>query len=573
MFAENYKIEGVLSLPYADLIEPFTVYYDQQSAKSRSSFYNDLYQVYQFGPNKTSVDNKHGTLFKFAWVPSALLPSNDRPSSNRKPRTKTLTRRACFKVAGTDVYSIGPQSVLPDMAEFTFDSFSKCPASNVMFSRDTCELWKRTTSFGDKKNTYKFWVKRVDNQAIPVQYYMQGYDTLLGSHYDRYDFKYVKYEPNASKELDFSFDSKVRCESMPGPGNSESERAHMIVQNPFHELITEPHRYDHIEYQFSEFKKVHNKNYNDNEVAERKAQVNLLHNSRLINSHNRKSKHYKLKVNKFADENVREARYLRGRFHSKGYNGGLEYKMSNIKIYESSARGLGSKLHSSGVVPETWDWRLRGAVTPVKDQAVCGSCWSFGTSGSIEGALFVKTGKLIRLSQQQMVDCSWKYGNNGCDGGEDFRAYKYIMDAGGLASEEDYGHYIGVDGKCHDWDVKKSVRIAGFYNVTSNNVAALKDALIKYGPVTVGIDASPSTFTFYSSGVYFDESCRNKPEDLDHQVLVVGFGKIDNQEYWLVKNSWSTLWGNDGYILLSTKDNNCGVMTAPTVPIVEAVKA
>lgn len=460
-------------------------------------------------------------------------------------------------------FTIKPQTVLPDLSHFTFDSLGQCPHTSSK-RHAKCELWRYTNSVGDKKNTYKMWVIRDKNtgQATPVQYYMLGYDSLLGSHYDRYDVNYHNYKANQAHDDDFYFDaSSQQCGSMPGPGDSSTEsqrRSHMIIQNPIHEFVVEPHRYDHVDYEFDKFTKDHQVNY-ERQHHERKGRHNFMHNFRFINGKNRELQHYKLKVNRYADTNLSELSYLRGRLRSTGYNGGLDY--AEHHNLQNGARELND-------LPAYWDWSLRGAVTPVKDQAVCGSCWSFGTSGTVEGAYFVKKGVLPKLSQQQMVDCSWKFGNNGCDGGEDFRAYAYIMEAGGLATEEDYGNYLGVDGKCHDGEVTKTAKISGFYNVTTNSVEALKHALINYGPVTVAIDASRPTFTFYSHGVYNDEKCNKSPDGLDHQVLAVGYVEIDGQTAWLVKNSWSTYWGNNGYILMSAKNNVCGVMDAPTVPII-----
>ena len=125
----------------------------------------------------------------------------------------------------------------------------------------------------------------------------------------------------------------------------------------------------------------------------------------------------------------------------------------------------------------------------------------------------------MRLSQQQLIDCSWNEGDNGCDGGEDFRAYQYIMKSNGITTEDEYGSYLGSDGKCHDKSVKKSVRLDGFVNVTTGDAQALEAAIFFEGPVTVAIDASHKSLSYYASGVYYDPDCKNKPEDLDHQVL------------------------------------------------------
>jgi len=209
---------------------------------------------------------------------------------------------------------------------------------------------------------------------------------------------------------------------------------------------------------------------------------------------------------------------------------------------------------------------LNGAVTPVKDQAICGSCWSFGTIGSIEGAFFVKTGKLVKLSEQNLVDCSWGYGNNACDGGEEWRAYEWVMKHGGIATDESYGAYLGADGYCHynDSNTVIGAKIASYVNVTSGDEQALKMAIAVQGPVAVGIDAAHKSFSFYSHGVFFEPDCKNGPDDLDHAVLAVGYGDLNGEPYWLVENSWSTYWGDAGYVLMSRKDNNCGVTTDAT---------
>lgn len=492
---------------------------------------------------------------------------NDILRRNSQTQTKpeiTSTKRACFGVDGSVGNTIAPQSVLPDLTNFNFKQIVPCPYVNEEFRHERCELWTYVTDAGNKTNTYKMWITRKDGIVIPVQYFMLGYDTLLSSHYDRYDVMYNGFKPGQALDKDFALDIEAQgCGPMPGPGADSSDgarRSHLVLHNPIHELVQDPHRYDHVDHEFDDFKKTHDKQYRDMSHL-RRSWSNFLHNSRFIKSKNRELQHYKLGVNKYADNNLNDLSYLRGRLRSTGYNGGLDYEAHH------NLKGANGKLVHD--LPEEWDWNIRGAVSPVKDQAICGSCWSFGTSGTVEGAYFVKTGKLPILSQQQMIDCSWSYGNNGCDGGEDFRAYKYIIDAGGLSTQDDYGHYMGIDGKCHDNETPKKVRISGFYNVTSNSVDALKHAIRTYGPVTVAIDASRPTFTFYSHGVYYDDKCKNSADGLDHQVLVVGYAKLDGKLVWIVKNSWSTYWGNNGYIMMSAENNNCGVMDEPTVPIVE----
>nr|CAD7196992.1 unnamed protein product [Timema douglasi] len=261
---------------------------------------------------------------------------------------------------------------------------------------------------------------------------------------------------------------------------------------------------------------------------------------------------YTLGINHLADRTDLEIRALRGKQYTaeKHYNGGLPFPYNTSEELDK--------------LPAYIDWRLFGAVTPVKDQSVCGSCWSYGTTGAIEGAYFLKTGQLLRLSTQALIDCSWGYGNNGCDGGEDYRAYQWIIKHGGLPLEDEYGGYLGQDGYCHVNSVNLTAPIKGFVNVTSGDNNALKVAVAKTGPISVSIDASHKTFSFYSNGMYYEKDCGNKEQNLDHSVVLVGYGNINGEDYWLIKNSWSNYWGNDGYILMSPKDNNCGVATAPT---------
>ncbi|NWW85685.1 CYSP2 proteinase, partial [Rhynochetos jubatus] len=228
-----------------------------------------------------------------------------------------------------------------------------------------------------------------------------------------------------------------------------------------------------------------------------------------------------------------------------------------------------TELYTGLILPESLDWRLYGAVTPVKDQAVCGSCWSFATTGAMEGALFLKTGVLTPLSQQVLIDCSWGFGNYACDGGEEWRAYEGIKKHGGIASTESYGTYKRQvrNGYCHYNQSELVAQLAGYASVEPGSATALKAALVKHGPVAVNIDASHKSFAFYANGVYEEPRCGNETSALDHAVLAVGYGVLHGKSYWLIKNSWSTYWGNDGYILMAMKDNNCGVATAASFPI------
>lgn len=183
--------------------------------------------------------------------------------------------------------------------------------------------------------------------------------------------------------------------------------------------------------------------------------------------------------------------------------------------------------------PESFDWSQKGAVTPVKHQGKCGSCYAFSAVGAIEGQLFRKTGKLLRLSEQQALDCSREFENWGCKGGFPENVFKSIQAQGGINSEESYP-YTAVESGCaikNDFIAKT----AGFTWIKPKDEDQLLKALVTAGPVSVAIKAQ-KTFSLYANGVYDDSSCTSK--GLSHAVLLVGYGKENGKDYWLIKNSW-----------------------------------
>lgn len=218
----------------------------------------------------------------------------------------------------------------------------------------------------------------------------------------------------------------------------------------------------------------------------------------------------------------------------------------------------------TGPLADTVDWRTKGAVTPVKDQGQCGSCWAFSTTGSVEGAVFLKTGTLPNLSEQELVDCSSAYGNMGCNGGLMDNAFRYIIAKKGLNTEASYP-YTARNGQCKSNPANIGATITSYKDVPSQQEAALMQA-VNNQPVSVAIDASHPSFQLYKTGVYYEARCSSTR--LDHGVLAVGYGSDGTSDYWIVKNSWGVNWGMNGFINMArNKQNNCGIATISSYPV------
>jgi len=319
-------------------------------------------------------------------------------------------------------------------------------------------------------------------------------------------------------------------------------------------VATKNHPHPNYFMKWKHFKQEFGKAYNGNDEEQKRYEI-FKSNVDIIYDVNSQNLSYTLGVNQFADLTSDEfaAQYL-GLKQPKQKWGDLPY--------------LGRHEYSGKPLKASVDWTTKGVVTPVKNQGQCGSCWSFSATGAIECQYAIKTGTLVSLSEQQLVDCAGaRYGCAGCNGGQMTGAMEYAAKEGGLCSEEEY-KYTARDGTCKadscgtKYDANKGVN-----TVTKYSSSALEAATAE-GCVSIGIEADQTAFQHYSSGV-LTGTCGTQ---IDHGVLIVGYGEEGGQKFWKVKNSWGETWGEKGYINIcrdcdkNGSDGECGILMEPAVP-------
>jgi C1A family cysteine protease len=297
---------------------------------------------------------------------------------------------------------------------------------------------------------------------------------------------------------------------------------------------------------FAAWAATYGKVYNGDEVA-REAVYNA--NVEWIKAHQHEAEGFTIGANQFADLTQEEfaAQYL------------------TLKVDDKPAGvNMGTHEYSGADLPDEIDWSTKSAVSPVKDQGSCGSCWAFSTVGSLEGRAAIATGNLQQFSEQQFVDCDTDFGDQGCNGGLMDNAFKYLMQSKGACTEDSYG-YKGKGGSCQIDSCTiglEASKVTGFKDVAADT-NALKEAVAE-GPVSVAIQANSPFFQLYTGGVFKSNLCG---KNLDHGVLTVGYGTDGGVDYWKVKNSWATSFGEQGYIRMirGTKGTTgqCGILTGP----------
>lgn len=300
---------------------------------------------------------------------------------------------------------------------------------------------------------------------------------------------------------------------------------------------------------FLSFQEKFNKKYNSLKEFQERFEIYRENLQTIITHNSDPAQNFTMAVNKFTDLTP------------------SEFKSIYIQGLDANYKSYGCKSFSGTSAVASIDWRTKNAVSSVKDQGQCGSCWAFSSTGAAEGAWAVSTGKLLDLSEQQVVDCATgiKYGSYGCNGGQMTGAFKYMI-SNGQCDDSTYPYTSGTTQTQND--VCKIcapvVKFTSCSEVVSNDQISLKAAVLNQ-PVSVAIEADTRYFQSYSGGIITSSSCGT---NLDHGVLVVGYGEESGQKYWLVKNSWGSDWGIKGYVKILRSDSTndagiCGIAMTP----------
>lgn len=219
--------------------------------------------------------------------------------------------------------------------------------------------------------------------------------------------------------------------------------------------------------------------------------------------------------------------------------------------------------------PEIFDWREHGVNSTVKNQLLCGSCYAFVTLDALEGSIFLKTGKSIELSRQEIIDCATTHGTLRCHGGIMHGVFSYINQKGGLSLAADYP--LGINASdCKENIVRVKFHIKTLAEFDTDDEDLLKRVLYNHGPLIVVVDGMHESFFRYSNGIYYEEDCNKDDRTVDHTVLLVGYGRENDLDYWIIKNSNGPLWGEAGYMRIArNKNSHCQITNFNLIPIID----
>lgn len=531
--AKSYVAVGTVKFVFDNTTEPFTLFFDGIEQRSR-------------------VD-----LGERGLVRTLQLPKLNRMYRIEFPRSDAHSDRAiCIEMRGSRERPIKALKAIPDLSKFERIGEDSIGSAKVV--RWRYELKNEASSIH-----HTFWLFTEVKTKKPVRLEVFARSKQSSKLIDHYlvDFKYF-FTTRPSDDI-FVKPVDIECRSIVGLSESKEEHdrearpeidRERLFMNPLASIL-DPEV--HLVYQrefdrlFDGFRRRYNKRYEADELEMRRAA--FCHNYRYINLLNRAGLSYKLRINHLADRTNDELRKMLGvrgvgKLDSSTHATRFDAKVHNVRRIDS--------------LPTAIDWRVFGGLTPVTNQGACGSDWAIAAKSVIESAFFLRSNRLVKLSPQELLDCAHETGNHDCTSGTPWQAYEYAL-KNGIASEFYYGRLVNRKDRCKRDEVPISARIKRWVLVGKDETE-LKQAVAMNGPVAAMIDAAHKSFFFYSHGIYREANCRTKPEDVNHAVVVAGYGSLNGREYFLLKNSFSNEWGLNGYMLIDANGNQCGILSAPT---------
>lgn len=298
------------------------------------------------------------------------------------------------------------------------------------------------------------------------------------------------------------------------------------------------------------FKRAFKRNYGN--FSEEMKRAKIFHeNLETIEKHNQGNFTFKMGINNFADLTFDEFSKMNAMSDTFDVT-----DADDSEVFEAP---------ENLSIPESFDWRSYNFVTPVKDQKDCGSCYAFAAIGAVEGQILKKSGKLLSLSEQEIIDCANSNATFGCEGGFLFGVFNYIEQNRGISLEK-YFPFTGIKNSCKTDKNKITVKLKGRVDLSSNDEDLLQKALLSVGPIAVLIDIDHESFMRYESGIYYEPNCT---DNTNHAALLVGYGTENGIDYWTLKNSYSISYGEKGFLRLARNQNNhCGIASFATFPLI-----
>jgi C1A family cysteine protease len=578
--SDSYTLEYNYTLPLTAEMQPEPIKYHVK--------------VYRDGKAKRSkIDTYEGV---------NVLIAKDSVEYSIVPR---LDKQLCM--AANDDYDDSDFHALPCL-----DGWEMGPPETV--DDKEVDVWTFETQHQAKTVSYKFYYD--SEQEQPVKLTMLGNDFLTHSHYDEYVIEYISYVPGRPESSEFHLPEV--CDGVEPPSNNNNNNNDNEGDDDTTMMMryARSHRHrmmsliPHIHYggdspEYNAFlSSSHGSSRRLRSLKEYHTRKAIyMTNLQMINDHNAANRSYTMAVNKFADYSREEFVQLMLPNHNKNRYTNKENKKTDQDVRHKHQLDYKPIITDPAKLPATVDWRGTGAeglVGGPKDQAACGSCWTFGATSAMESAWFMATGEAVSFSEQQIMDCSWGWvpekpgANEACDGGDPWAAIGWVVDNGSVARTADYP-YKGQDAYCIYNNTSNSTadddddeyKIKGYVRLEQGDENAVKEVLYTRGPLSVSIDASQPSFTFYSGGVYYDHNCMTGYDELDHAVTLVGYGAEHSgyanangyqdynanggstgNPYWLVRNSWSKAWGDGGYIKIAMENGGCGVATDAVFAVV-----